>query len=93
MTQLNDLIAQKEALEKQIEAARKTELAGAIAEAKALIARHNLTVSDLFEAKKPGRPRGKVAPKYRNPETGETWTGRGRAPRWMAGKQKESFAI
>lgn len=25
-----------------------------------------------------------VPAKYRNPETGETWTGRGRAPRWMA---------
>ncbi|WP_408475216.1 H-NS family nucleoid-associated regulatory protein [Paraburkholderia strydomiana] len=24
-----------------------------------------------------------AAPKYRNPETGETWSGRGRAPRWI----------
>lgn len=30
---------------------------------------------------------GKVAPKYRNPENAaETWTGRGKQPRWLAAK-------
>lgn len=38
-----------------------------------------------------------VAPKYRGP-SGETWTGRGVTPRWMAallaqGRTKEEFAI
>jgi len=43
--------------------------------------------------------RGKVAPKYRNPESpGETWAGRGLKPRWLAaaiksGKKLEDFAI
>ncbi|AKC87241.1 H-NS family nucleoid-associated regulatory protein [Pseudoxanthomonas suwonensis] len=33
-----------------------------------------------------GRKLGKVAPKYRNPENPrETWTGRGKQPRWLAG--------
>ena len=32
-----------------------------------------------------GRRLGKVAPKYRNPEnTKETWTVRGKQPRWLA---------
>lgn len=32
-----------------------------------------------------GRKLGKVAPKYRNPENAkETWTGRGKQPRWLA---------
>ena len=31
------------------------------------------------------RPRAKVAPKYANPANkAETWTGRGRKPRWVA---------
>ena len=48
---------------------------------------------------KPGRKLGKVAPKYRNPaNTKETWTGRGKQPRWMAelvakGKKVEDFLI
>jgi DNA-binding protein H-NS len=47
----------------------------------------------------PGKKRGKVAPKYRNPKnTSETWTGRGLKPRWLsaeikAGKKLSSFEI
>lgn len=42
---------------------------------------------------------GKVAPKYRNPDNpNETWTGRGRQPRWMtaftdAGRNRDDFLI
>jgi DNA-binding protein H-NS len=34
-----------------------------------------------------------VAPKYRDPATGKTWTGRGRAPTWLEGKDKVKFLI
>lgn len=46
-----------------------------------------------------GRKTGKVAPKYRNPANpAETWTGRGKHPRWMAaevskGRKAEDFLI
>ncbi|MBH1664534.1 H-NS histone family protein [Stenotrophomonas maltophilia] len=45
------------------------------------------------------RKLGKVAPKYRNPANpNETWTGRGRQPKWMAalvqaGKSPTDFLI
>ena len=40
----------------------------------------------------------KVAAKYRDPETGQTWTGRGLKPKWLAaaldaGKQLADFAV
>lgn len=50
-------------------------------------------------ARKARKPLGKVAPKYQNPaNTGETWTGRGKQPRWLAaytaqGKKLEDFLI
>jgi DNA-binding protein H-NS len=39
-----------------------------------------------------------VAPKYRHPDTGETWSGRGKAPRWLTaaeatGAKRDSFLI
>ncbi|HTK02893.1 MAG TPA: H-NS histone family protein [Bordetella sp.] len=39
-----------------------------------------------------------VAPKYRHPDTKETWSGRGKPPRWLtaaeaAGASRESFLI
>lgn len=66
------------------------------------------TIEELFgaharrgKAAKKGarRKRVVVAPKYRNPANPEeTWTGRGRQPRWLAaltgkGKKLESFLI
>ncbi len=40
----------------------------------------------------------KVAPKYRNPATGDTWSGRGLKPKWLAaalaaGRSLSDFAI
>ncbi|WP_439709419.1 H-NS histone family protein [Cupriavidus pauculus] len=31
-------------------------------------------------------------PRYRDPKTGKTWSGRGRAPAWI-GKKRERFLI
>lgn len=46
----------------------------------------------------PPKGAGKVEAKYRNPETGESWSGRGLKPRWLvmaidAGKTLEDFLI
>jgi DNA-binding protein H-NS len=49
----------------------------------------------------PGKPRRKyprVLPKYRNPQTYETWSGRGKQPRWLvaamkSGRKIEEFRI
>jgi DNA-binding protein H-NS len=58
---------------------------------------HGLTVADLSQTRtagKAGKTSGKkVAAKYRDPETGKTWTGRGVAPKWIAGKDREAFLI
>jgi DNA-binding protein H-NS len=40
----------------------------------------------------------RVLPKYRNPQTSETWSGRGKLPRWLAaamksGRKMEEFRI
>src|SRR5215208_2194380 len=39
--------------------------------------------------KKKARRGRKVAPMYKNPKTGETWSGRGRPARWLAAAEKE----
>ena len=49
----------------------------------------------------PERPRRRypvVLPKYRNPQTSETWSGRGKRPRWLiaamkSGRRIEEFRI
>lgn len=42
--------------------------------------------------KSPGAPRGRVAPKYRNPQTNDTWTGRGKAPRWITDAESQGMS-
>ncbi|MGY6127001.1 H-NS family nucleoid-associated regulatory protein (plasmid) [Paraburkholderia strydomiana] len=39
------------------------------------------------------RTRRAAAAKYRNPEIGDTWSGRGRAPRWLKDQDLDRFLI
>lgn len=102
MSQLEELLKQKAALESEIARLRKAERDQAIAKIKSLMLDYDLTPADLgkvFRVQRLGSPAmPMVAPKYRDPESGKTWTGRGLMPKWMrakveAGQSKESFAI
>jgi len=94
MATYQELLAQKEALEKQIIEAKAREKAEGIAKAKAIIEQYGLSASDVFTRKGAAGSRGgKVAAKYRNPATGETWTGRGKAPKWIEGRDRSNFLI
>ena len=56
-----------------------------------LVKQHGYDIRDLFGGK--GRGKETVAPKYRDPKNPEnTWTGRGRMPRWMATATKGNKA-
>jgi len=93
MTAYKELLAQKAALEAQIATAQAEHKAEGIAAARALIQEHSLTAADVFPAKGK-KPKGSVgAPKYRDPATGATWTGRGKPPNWINGKDRAPFLI
>jgi DNA-binding protein H-NS len=105
MASLQELIAQKEALEREIERTQQQGRADAIAKIRSLMGEFGLSVSDLSGKSaraKPGKaPKaggGKVPAKYRNSTTGETWSGRGLQPRWLkaalaAGHKLDEFAV
>jgi DNA-binding protein H-NS len=95
MTSYAEYVEQIAKLQSLAEAARKDEINDAIKKIKDLMQLHGVTVEDLAAAgrAKPSKAKGTVAAQFKNPETGETWTGRGRAPRWLDGKDKEQFRI
>ncbi len=94
MSSYKELLAQRELLDKQIKEAIQREKADGIAKAKLIIEQYHLTAADLFSRKAGAKSNGgKVAPKYRNPSTGETWTGRGKAPKWIEGRDRSNFLI
>jgi DNA-binding protein H-NS len=100
MSELRTLLAQKAALEEQIAKAQREERDAAIAQIKTLMSEHGLTSADLTAraGKKVAGGGAKVAPKYRNKATGETWSGRGLQPRWLkaalaGGKKLTDFSV
>lgn len=96
MSSYKELLKQRDELEKQIQDARKRELTEAVSKVRALIEEFNLTPEHVFppvRSTRSGSTGSKVAPKYKNPETGETWTGRGKAPKWIQNQDRSKFEI
>lgn len=90
MSTYKELLEQKNALDQQIAVARKAEAKQALDAVHKLIADFGFTVQQVF----PWRPAvKKVEAKYRDPKTGLTWSGRGRAPKWIEGKNRGDFSI
>ncbi len=102
MSIYRELLAQREALDRKIEEARREEVSSAVAKVKQLIAEYDLTAADCGFKASPalvaphaGNARPPVAVKYRG-LNGETWSGRGKAPRWLTnleaqGRKREEF--
>lgn len=98
---LSELLAQKAALEQQILEVQREERAQAIAQVRALMNQYGLTLADI--GARPGAAPRKtggtqVAPKFRHPSTGETWSGRGLQPKWLkaalaGGAQLDDFRV
>jgi DNA-binding protein H-NS len=97
MATLQELIAQKEALDKQIQEQRQAEMSDALGKVRALIAEYGLTQDDICGSvrgsKSPKVKGAKVAAKYRDPVSGKEWSGRGLAPKWLQGRDKSEFLI
>ncbi|MFJ1260586.1 H-NS histone family protein [Cupriavidus sp. CuC1] len=104
MATYKQLIAEKEALEAKLIEVRQTEVAGVIEKIQTLMAEYELTADDIAPKRRRGRPaagdkpkgaakeKASLPPKYMDPKTGATWTGRGRAPAWL-GKNRDKFLI
>ncbi|WP_258874846.1 H-NS histone family protein [Cupriavidus taiwanensis] len=87
-------------MEVQIEEARANELSSVIEQIRGLMMRYELSQDDIAPRGRRGRPAVVAAssekrllpPKYMDPKTGKTWSGRGRTPAWL-GKRPELFLI
>jgi DNA-binding protein H-NS len=95
MSNYEDLVKQRELLDRQIKEVWQRDKQEAIDKIKILIDQHQITAQELFTKRASGSSQAnkKVAAKYRNPQTGETWTGRGKTPAWIAGQNRDVFLI
>ena len=101
----HELLEQRQALDAQIAEALRAESGEAISTVRKLISDYALTETDCGfsppwideETKVEKQPRKPVPVKYVS-QKGETWSGRGRAPKWLqdienAGGSREHYSI
>ena len=104
-------IAKLEAQAKKLADGEDVKKRKAVSDINALMRKLGVTIEDLSAApvrlaRKPGATASKekkksskpVPVKYRNAETNDTWSGRGRTPRWLvaqeaAGRNREEFKV
>jgi DNA-binding protein H-NS len=72
----------------QLSEERERHRSEGIEKIKEIINQYSLDINDIFphhtnRVKTLKTTTKKVAPKYRNPQSGETWTGRGKEPLWI----------
>ncbi|WP_082751321.1 H-NS histone family protein [Burkholderia sp. MSMB1459WGS] len=92
-----ELKTQAERLMQQAEQARQAELETVLQEVRARVAEYGITPEQVFGRRRAASgtrtAQSSVSPKYRDPKTGATWSGRGREPGWIKGKRRERFLI
>lgn len=109
MATLQDLISQKESLEREIERLKEQSRAEAIDKVRALMAEYGLSAADIgakpagktlsrSSAKAAKSAGSKVPAKYRDAASGDSWSGRGLQPRWLkaalaSGRKLSEFVV
>lgn len=91
MSSYKELIARKNELDLSIEKARIAESKTALATIHQLIATFGFTAQQVFPYQAPAKK--KAPAKYYNPNTGESWSGRGKPPKWIEDKDRSQFEI
>jgi DNA-binding protein H-NS len=98
MSNYRQLLEQRAELERAISAAKSIEMDQAIMQIKSIIAEFGLRPEDVFPPSTKNATRGpkagsKATIKYRDAATGRTWTGRGKAPLWIADKDRTKYLV
>lgn len=86
MANYKQMVEKIHQMQQEAEAVREAEVRGVIAKIQELMDEYGLIPEDLGRSQKVLRGAGKAKPppKYRNPGTGETWSGRGKPPHWIS---------
>ena len=87
-----ELKAQIDKLQQEAELVRAHESTVVIANIRKLMNEYRINASDLGISTLTSRRKSSPI-KFRDPETGFTWSGRGREPTWIKGKDRTKYAV
>ncbi|MEN8517794.1 H-NS histone family protein [Burkholderia sp. RS02] len=87
------LTAELRILDGQIERSKQSARRNVMHEICELMARWGISSNELNHYRRGEHITKPTVPKYRDPVSGQTWSGRGREPAWIAGKDRTAFRI
>lgn len=106
MATLKSIQTEIKKLQQQAEALIAQEASVVIEKIRGIMEKHGLTTADIDAHVRGAKTRAALAgtttpskaeaktPKYRDPKTGATWTGHGRAPAWIASvKNRDKYLV
>jgi DNA-binding protein H-NS len=87
----SSLLAQLASVNAQLEQLRATEVPKVVEQIRQWMQEYDLSIEDIAGKPSvepaaravPTKTKAAPPPRYRNPKTGQTWSGRGRAPAWI----------
>jgi DNA-binding protein H-NS len=93
MATYKEIQAKIEDLQRQAAAQRQSEMSAAVQRIREMMQEYGISANDLLSSSKKGNSKKSGTVQFRNAETGDTWSGRGRMPNWLSGKDKEQFRV
>lgn len=93
---VEELAAERERIDAEIRAQQQAQKTAVIDQIKAVMLTYHISLEELVDAMgglKIKRKGVKAKQKYRDPISGKTWSGRGKEPVWIRGKNREDFLI
>ena len=95
--EITALLARQDALNKQLAEAKERETRQVLLEIVQKMRDYNIGLDELLGRKSQVREPQVQEPvkeaRYRDPASGAVWSGRGRAPHWIAGKNRDDFLV
>ncbi len=88
-----EFVGQYQKLKDEAEAVRKREASEVIYYIVKLVALYELSIDEIAVVLNSKDPARRPKARYMDPVSGKTWSGRGRRPRWMEGRDPEEFLL
>jgi DNA-binding protein H-NS len=83
------LLAQKATIEVELQKLFAKERADALERVRVATAKYNFQIREVF----PDASGRKAPIKFRDVKTGNEWSGRGKLPKWLVGKNRDDFSV
>ncbi|EIF32244.1 DNA-binding protein H-NS [Burkholderia sp. Ch1-1] len=88
-----NLTAELHSLDRKIEREHARERSNVLQRIRELMTAWDIQSNELRRYRRGTYNTKPVVPKYRDPVSGKTWSGRGHAPAWIVGKDRTAFLI